>query len=169
MINALIGVVVGFLLAQFGASLRDFVRAKEAKSSILEELKSNLGILDQKREIVVKILADLQERRIRSGISVKFMTGSYDFNLYLAYSYLTPIQRDSLHIIYERARIADALMMGFETELLKHIEIKLVDNPYQMFYARMKEVLENFDVIEDLSKQYISGKPVDVLRRLQAK
>lgn len=161
-----LGVLLGFLLSQWGTSLRELLRGREAKRLISEELKSNLGILVQKREIVVKVLLELEAEKILPGESVKFMTNSYDLNLHLAYSHLTPTQRESLHVIYERAKQADSFLNRFESELLKHLDLKLIDNPYSMFAVRMKEILESFDVIENLSEKYIDGLPVDVFRRL---
>ena len=161
----LAAVCLGFLLSQFATTWRDIWKGRKAKRLISEELSSNLAILPQKREIIGQIIRELSRKKILPGESVPFMTTSYDLNLHLAYEYLKPLQRDSLHVIYERAKQSDAYLSRFESELLKHLDLKLIPNPYAMFVVRMREILETYRVIEDLSTKYISDMPVDVFRR----
>ena len=163
----LLGVVIGFLLSQFGTSWREFLKGKEAKRLIADELNANIGVIAQKRQIVNKIINSLDQKRILPGESVSFMTKSYEFNVHAAYPYLSSLQRDSLHVIYERVNQADSFLSRFESEILKHLDLKLVGDPYEMFSHRMNDILESMKVIEDLSKKYLSGNPVDVYYRFQ--
>jgi len=161
----LIGVFLGFLLSQFATTWRDLWKAREAVKLIKEEVKANLAVLPERRDVVVKVFVELEKKRVLPAQGVPFLTESYKYNLHLAYSTLSPIERDSLHVFYERLRLADSYLANFEAELLKHLDLKLIDDPYSMFAIRMKEILESFDVIETLGKEFLAGKPVDVFYR----
>ena len=164
-IVGLLGVLLGFLLGQFGTTWREISKGKEAKKLILEEMKSNLALLIQKRIIVLHIVDALANKKLLPGESVRFMTMAYDLNLHIAYPYLDSNQRDSLHVFYERVKQADSFLARYESELLKHLDLKLWANPFDVFELRMKEILESLRVVEDLGKKYVEGNPVDVFRR----
>jgi hypothetical protein len=151
----LIGVVLGFLLSQFATTWWELWKGKQAIKHIAEELQANLEVLPQRRDIVKKIKAALDQNEILPGQGVPFLTKAYEYNLHIAYPYLSPIQRDSLHVIYERLKHADIFLFAFESELIKHLDLKLMNNPFNVYSLRMDEILKSFSVIEGLGKNIL--------------
>jgi len=163
----LIGVILGFFLSQLATTWRERRKAKRAVKLIMEELRANLAVLPQRRDVVSKVKIELDRKKVRPGQGVPFLTRSYDYNIHLAYPVLSPIERDNLHVVYERLKFVDSFLSSFEADLMKHLERKLVDNPYALYSIRMEEILENFRVVEDLISKHLKGEPVDVFYRLR--
>jgi hypothetical protein len=162
----LLGVLLGFVLSQFATTLQDYWKAKKSKRLIREEIEANLALLPHKMDLVEQIIHELASKKVIPGDTVHFMSNSYELNLHLAYESLSPVQRDVLHVIYERLKLADVFLANFDSEIQKHLTSKLVKDPYAMFTIRMNEIKESFQINEDLMKSYLSDKPIDVFKRL---
>ena len=160
-----IGIILGFVLSQYAMSWREFWSRKRAKKLILEELSANLALIPQKIDLVNKIRTALIKKELLSGESVPFITRAYDRFVLDAFFQLSTIQRDSLHVIYERMKQVNSYLPRFESELLNHLNLKIVNDPFAMYITRMDEILNSLGIVERLIEKYLEGKPVDVFYR----
>jgi hypothetical protein len=97
----LLGVVIGFLLAEVSRWIRDFMRRRRVELALRDELDTNLHLVDQKKDIIRQMIQALDKQTILRGESVHSASIVYTTHIDLLSEFLKPLERDSLHIIYE--------------------------------------------------------------------
>lgn len=155
-------VLVGFLLGEGSAFLRHCLRIRRMKRVLLEEMKSVLAQIDQKKDIITKARALLESNRILPTRSVPIIAAGYAANITELYPYLTAQERNSLHVIYERLKTADDIMNTFDKDITDAIRDKVMDEPFKAFSNRLRDIDESYEVVKRLISAHQSGKPTDV-------
>jgi hypothetical protein len=159
---ALAGVVVGFCLGEGTRYARYRWEIHRNRRLVKEELKAVLAQLPQKREILSKAIASLKQKRTLSTQSVHLIATGYTAVVDQLYAHLTLHERNCLHVIYERLRVADAEMDEFENHFLELIRNEQVDDPWSSYVGRLEDHLRSLETVEELAKSYVTGKPIDV-------
>jgi hypothetical protein len=108
------------------------------------------------------MISSLSRGNVLPGLSVSALTTGYEQNISELYSHLSAKERSCLHVIYERLRVADDVASNVEERLLKLRNDPGVTNPFKVCSNALSEMLESYDVVEDLIRSYLSGKPTDV-------
>lgn len=158
----LTGVILGFLLGEGSRYARHRWEIKRNKQIIRTELQAVLSQLPSKRDILRQAIAHLKTHRFMPTASVHAVMTGYQSVLTDVYAHLSAHERNCLHIIYERLRVADELMDGLEDNFLRTVKDEIVDDPWSVFAGRVEELLESYDVVEQLARSYLAGKPIDV-------
>jgi len=158
----LIGVILGFLLGEGSRYLRYRLRIRNLKCIIRQELKSILVQIPQKEKIVTQIIVKLDEQQILPGVSVGIINTGYKQYIKELYEHLSFLQRNCLHIIYERLDVADKTLFSFEHDFVSVIREKIIDKPFEAYKGRFQDILESYDVVKNLIKGYLDGNPTDV-------
>ena len=159
---ALAGVVVGFCLAEGMRYVRYRWEIHRDRRLVKEELRAVLAQLPQKADILRKAIAKLQQKQVLPTMSVHALTTGYSSVLSALYPHLSLVERNCLHVIYERLRVMDEVMDSLERDFLAAVREKTVDNPWVVYADRLDDMLHSVGVVEELAKSYLSGKPVDV-------
>ena len=95
-------------------------------------------------------------------LSVRMVTTGYRSVLNEVYPHLTLVQRNCLHVIYERIRVADEMMDGFEESFAKTAKEKIIDDYWNVYIGRLDELLQSYSIVEVLARKFLANKPVDV-------
>ena len=95
-------------------------------------------------------------------LSVRFITTGYRAVLDDMYPHLSLKERNCLHVIYERLRLADEQMDTFEKNFISAMKDKIISDPVTVYVGRLQEFLDSLTVVEALARDYINNKPVDV-------
>jgi hypothetical protein len=82
-IIGLIGVVLGFCLSAGYAEWKSRQNRKEMKAGLLEELRANLQMVPQKRDIFEKIIANLNDG-IKDRGQIFYFDISFFIHIYLS-------------------------------------------------------------------------------------
>jgi phytoene/squalene synthetase len=98
-------------------------------------------------------------------ISVNTVTLGYYSVQESLYPHLKPIERNCLHIIFERLRVADEQMDGMEKAFMRAVKDKVLADPWSVFAGRCEELLASYDVVAELATSYLAGKPIDVFAK----
>lgn len=159
---ALAGVVVGFLLGEGSRYLRYRWEICRNNKIVRTELQTILSQMPQKRDILRQAIAHLKQQRFMPTLSVRSVVTGYYSVLDDLYPHLSLVERNCLHVIYERLRVADEQMDGFEESFVRAVKDKIIDDPWSAYAGRLEELLASFDVVEDLARAYIARKPIDV-------
>jgi hypothetical protein len=159
---ALVGVAAGFCLGEGSRYLRYRWEISHNKRLVREELRSVLSQLPQKVEILHQAIAKLRQKQFLPTLSVHLITTGYSSVLSQLYAHLSLIERNCLHIIYERLRVSDKVMDEFENDFLRAVKEKVVDDPWTAFIGRLEDLLHSLSIVEKLAKSYLAGKPIDV-------
>jgi len=159
---AFAGVAIGFFLGEGSRYLRYRVEIWRNKRLIRTELKSVLAQLPQKREILDQAISFMRQQRFLPMLSVSTVTVGYHSVQESLYPHLKPIERNCLHVIFERLRVADEQMNGMEEIFIRTVKEKVQADPWSTFIGRYEELLASYDVVAELAQSYLDGKPVDV-------
>ena len=162
-LGTLFGVLVGALLTPFVENLKGRYASKRSKNLIKEELRSNLAMIPQTRDILVKMKNALTKEQVLSGNSVSFPTVAFDEFFKLAFPKLNALERNSLHFIYEKLKITDKFMDEFEERFILENERNVIPDIFSKFLNDILEITANIDVIEKLIDKHLKNDPVDVL------
>lgn len=159
---ALAGVVVGFLLGEGSRYARYRWEIWRNKKIVWTELQTILSQLPQKRDILRQAIAHLKQQRFMPTLSVHSVVTGYHSVLDDLYPHLSLVERNCLHVLYERLRVADEQMEGFEESFINAVKDKIIDDPWSAYTGRLEELLQSFDVVEHLARAYIAKKTIDV-------
>ncbi len=162
LIKIISSIILGFLLGEGIRYLRYRSRIRRLKCIIKEELRSILAQIPQKRGVVNQIITKLENQRILPGVSVGIINTGYKQHITELYEHLSFLQRNCLHVIHEHLNLADKTLFSFEHELISAIQERIIKNPFETCKRRFQDILKSYDVVEDLIKGYLDGKPTDV-------
>lgn len=159
---ALAGVLLGFLLGEGARYARYRWEIGRNKRIIRTELQTILSQLPQKQDILRQAISHLKQQRFMPTLSVRSVTTGYHSVLDDVYPHLSLVERNCLHVIYERLRVADEQMDGLEENFVKAVKDKIIDNPWSTYAGRLEELLESLAVVNDLAHAYLAKTPVGV-------
>ena len=162
LVSVIVGVILGFVLSEVYRHRHYRSRIRNLKRMVKEELKSILAQIPWKKTIIREIIDNLDEQKVLSGVSVGIMNTGYKQHIAELYEHLSILQRNCLHVIYERLDIADKTLSSLEQNIKSAVREKIIDKPFQLYKSRLQEILHSYDVVEDLIKKYLNGKPTDV-------
>jgi len=159
---ALAGVLLGALLGEGCRYARYRWKVYRNKKLLRAELQTVQAQLPQKRDILQQAISQLKEQRFIPTLSCRIVAAGYYRVLEDLYPHLSLRERTCLHIIFERLRIADEQMDGFEDGFLNAVKDQLIDNPWGTYAGRLEELLKSYSDVEHLCASYLAGKPEDV-------
>ena len=159
---ALIGVVVGFLLGEGSRLGRYFWQIRRNKELVRSELRAVLAQIPQKRDILNQAIPALRQGHVLPMQSVRAVATGYQSVLEDLYPHLSDLERNCLHVIYERLRVADEFMDAFEENLTRIVREKTFPDPWSVHIGKIEEMLQSYAVVEELARSYLSGSPKDV-------
>ncbi len=160
---AVAGVVVGFALAEVSRLVRDLLRRRRRKRALRHELKSNLGLIPQKIDIIDQILAALKTGKVLPGACVPAMSKVFEeFGAELQ-PYLSEAERSCLHIIYGHLASVDRELHEFESRYITAVRDGVPSDPRHAFSLRLTNLRENCQTVQRLIGSYLEGRPEDVL------
>ena len=164
----LVGVLLGFFLGEGNRLIREECRIHKLKKVLKSELRSIRSQIESKEDILLQAIQECKTRRILPTISVRTVRTGYDAHiddLYIAYSGL---ERNCLHVIYERLRICDELMDAFDKNFQESLERGIVKEPWDVAINQLEELLQSYDVIDKLIQSFLEGTPKDVFPRMSS-
>ena len=158
----LIGVGIGFMLGEGSRYIRYRVEICRNKKLIIAELKSVLSQIPYKKDILTQAVAHLREGRFMPTTSVRSITTGYYSVLESLYPHLSLLERNCLHVIFERIRVVDDLMDSLEDSFTKAMKEKIIPDVPATYASRLEELIESLITVEYLSNSYISRVPINV-------
>ena len=145
--------------------LRYRVEIRRNKRLVRTELESVLAQIPQKLDILNHAIVHMKQQRFMPMVSVRTVALGYYSVQESLYPHLKPIERNCLHIIFERLRVADEQMDGMEEAFVRAVKDKILTDPWGVFAGRCQELLASYDVVAELSCSFLAGKPIDVFAK----
>ena len=156
------GVLIGFLLGEGARYARYRWEIWRNRRIIRTELQTILAQLPQKQDILRQAIEHFKQQRFMPTLSVRSVTTGYRAVLNDLYPHLTLIERNCLHVIYERLRVADEQMDGLEESFIRAVKDKIIGDPWATYTGRLEELVESYKVVDYLVRAYIANQSVDV-------
>ena len=158
----LAGVALGFAFGEGARYARYRLEIWRNKRIIVTELKTILSQLPQKKDILQQAIAKLKQHQFLPTLSVRSITTGYRAVIDDLYPHLSLVERNCLHVIYERLRVADEQMDGFQANFIEAVKEKVINDPWGAYVGRLEELLESYAVVDTLARSYIAKTPIDV-------
>jgi hypothetical protein len=162
-IIGLIGVVLGVCLVAGHEEWKSRRNRKILKEGLIEELRSNLQMVPQKRDIVNQIISQLNENELLPGSGARFIRVFYKTYFPSIFIDFSIKERNSFHILYEYFRIVDWLLENYSERILESMGTERINEYVRLYLAMMKDILILLNLTEKLITKHLEGKPEDVL------
>ncbi len=159
---SLIGVALGFALGEGSRWLRERLRVRRLKSAIRAELQAILAQIPDKEDILRQAIKALEKKTVLPMAAVRFTSTAYGSSIDDLYKHYSHVDRNALHVIYERLRVADSLTESFFEDFLRAIKDKIIDDPWKAYIVHLAEVAESYKVVRSLINSFLDGKAEDV-------
>jgi len=157
-----IGALLGFLFGEASHLLRQRYRIRRLKHLIREELKAIAAQMEQKKDIIRKIIKNLDEKNILDGRSVHMLSIGYKNHISDLYEHLTVKQRNCLHVIYERIVVMDDFMDSIKKEFVFDQKQNIYNDLYGGYKVILQDFLQSCSVVDGLIQSYLNNDPTDV-------
>lgn len=161
-IAGLVGVIIGFLLNELATNIRARKKLTNKKQAIHTELRSLKGQIPQLKNICSQAINELCSKALLPTLSVPALTGSYDAFGHEVLETLNQRERNCLHIIYGRLKVADKVLSELEQDFRLAMEQGVFNDTFKAFAEKLTEVHTSYDVINGLIDSYLAGNPTDV-------
>lgn len=162
-LGSLGGVVLGVFLGEGVQVIRYHLHISLYKRIIGQELESIKYQIDQKMDIVNKVMERLERRAsYMPARSVPIQTIAYDESIREIYGHLSNKQRNCLHVIYARLKVADDFMDSYEQSFISAVKDRVIDDPFQAYYDLFANIFESYQKVTELIESYLADEPVDV-------
>lgn len=109
----------------------------------------------------------LHTNQYLAGNSVRSINSGYNQYIAELYEHYSLIEKNCLHVIYERLRICDEILSDFEQCFLDALQRGVIKEPYKAYAERLQDIYDNYTVIEELIKSFLSGTPKDVFPKVE--
>ena len=156
-----VGVVLGFSLGEGVRLLREWRRKKRLLTALRCELQSIKAQLPQKTKILEEMKAALSRGKILPGESVRMIDIGYRQYVGELHPYLTLQQRNCLHVIYERLRVADRRMESFVGDFRAAIQEGVLDDPFRDYSYNLDDLIDSCGTVGKFIDSYLCGDPID--------
>ncbi|MDO9230051.1 MAG: hypothetical protein Q7U03_10855 [Syntrophales bacterium] len=162
---AIMGVILGFGLGELSRIIREWKRRRKLKKALLDELKMNDHLINQKKDNLGQIIEALKNKHILRAESVHAATTVYDTFFPEIIECLEPLYRDNIHIIYGHLKVNDSLMDGFYSSIVRDIQQGILKDPWKSYRNQIEDMTNSYSTAQSLIKAYLANKPQDVLYR----
>ena len=166
---SLIGVALGFSLGEGSRCVRKRLHIRKLKGAVRTELKAILAQIDDKEDILGQAIKALEKMGILPMAAVRFITTGYGSYIEDLYEHYSDIDRNCLHVIYERLRLADSLTESFFEDFQRAIKDKVLDDPWKAYIAHLGELAESYKVVRNLISSFLAGNAEDVFHITEKK
>ena len=164
-IAALIGVVLGIILTETSTVIKDIYKARKYNDALNDELSANLHQLKYKEDIANQMIAALKKGRFLPGWSVPFASTVYEHHFPSIINRLKPIERDNVRHIYGQLHILDEITKTMEGDFKEDTKTDVMKSTVEAYIGRVDDVLQNYQILNDLISKYLDKKPVDIYQR----
>ena len=158
----LIGVVVGFCLSEGTRLLREKCRIHKLKRVLKAELQAVKGQIRDKKDILLQAIQACENNRVLPMVSVRMVRTGYDVHINDLYETYSTLERNCLHVIYERLRISDEKMDSFHKDMEESFRAGVVEQPWDVAISQLSELSESYTVIDYLIQSFLDGDPENV-------
>jgi len=159
---SLLGVVLGFSLGEGARWVRERFRIRRLKRAVQNELRAILAQIEDKEDILRQAVQALQQNQVLPMVAVRAITLGYNSHIKDLYDHYLETERNCLHVIYERLRVADQHMESFHEDFQKALKDQLVNKPWEAYVGYLGDIIESYEVVRNLIRSFLNGQPDDV-------
>lgn len=161
---AIIGIVIGFLLAESSAIIKKYKEQKECKNALIDEIRFNQELTVNKISILHQAIDALKQRQFLSTQCVSYSTIEFDNLYHKALTKLNPLEKDNLRHFNNFFKKIDFILSTFDQEFKNDIDNCETRNmPMESIYdsaiIRLEEIKNSLKTNLNLTKALLQGSP----------
>lgn len=164
-LGTILGTLFGFALNESTRMFRDWREKRRLKTVLYDELETNLYQIEHKKDTIRRMLAALQNKEVLSGMSVPCATAIYDNHFASISKHLNGFERDNIQNIYSRLKLDNTFMNKFEQHFKSDVKGDVVADPWKTYQNKLSDILEDFEIAQELIKALLDKKPIDIYYR----
>ena len=169
---AILGVVVGFLLSEVSSIVKKHIERKDAKNTLLDEVRFNHKQTEHKIDILNQAIFALRSKKFLSTKCAKYSTTEFEKLYHIAIQKLSNLERDNLRHLNSLYLAIDNLLNGFDESFkndLDNIEVRenTLDSIYESEIIQLDNIRESLKISLTLSSGYLKGKPLPIFNEEQ--
>lgn len=159
---SLLGVVLGFALAEGAQWLRRYSLRIRLRESLVAELQSITRMVPSKVDILNQAERHFKAARVMPTQATRFSRDIYLRVIAEAPEILENWERDCLHIIYERLRVVDDAMDSMEEKFISMNSAYSSEQAISAAVGFIDDLKDALSQTSGLAQSVISGERVDV-------
>jgi hypothetical protein len=159
---SLLGVVLGFALAEGAQWLKCHRLRNRLRKSLVAELQSITRMVPSKVDVLNQAESHFKAARVMSTQATRFPSDIYSRVIDEAPEILENWERDCLHIIYESLRVVDESMDSMEERFISINSSYSSEQAISASVGSIGDLKEALSRTSELTKSVISGERVDV-------
>ena len=159
---SLLGVVLGFALAEGAQWLKRYRLRKRLRESLVAELQSITRMVPSKVDVLSQAKRHFKVSRVMPAQATRFPRDIYLRVIVEAPEILEKWERDCLHIIYERLRVVDDAMDSMEERFISMNSACSSEQAISAAVGSIDDLKYALSQTSELAQSVISGKRVDV-------
>ncbi|PKG54945.1 MULTISPECIES: hypothetical protein [Halomonadaceae] len=159
---SLLGVVLGFVLAESAQWLKRLKLRFRLRKSLVAELQSITRMVPSKLDVLSQAESHFKAERVMPTQSTHFPREIYSRVIIEAPEILKDWERDCLHIIHERLRVVDASMDSMEERFLSINSSYSGEQAISAAVGSINDLKEALSQTSELAQSVISGARIDV-------
>lgn len=75
---------------------------------------------------------------------------------------MSKLQRNCLHVIYEKLRVADDFLDNFKKNIIETIKERIVEQPFEAFTGHLEDIQGSYKAVSELIDSYLNKEVIDV-------
>jgi len=172
-ILALVGVVVGFLLSEISSVYKKHKERKDARTSILDEVRFNHHQTINKIEILDQAINALKQQRFLSTKCAKYSTTEFENLYHIALPKLSILERDNLRHLNSFYLTIDKILDEFDDSFKNdidsvHIRQNTLESVYKAAATQLEDIRNSLYASLKISSKLLEGNPLPIFNNKDA-
>ena len=162
-----IGLLLGFLLSEGSAFIREKVKVNRCVKSLRDEVRFNHHQTINKIDILGQVIEALKTQQFLSTQCASYSTIDFDINYAIATGALSKLEKDNLRHFNGFYKKIDQILSEFDAVFKSDIDNyetrkNTLDSVYQASVIQLENVSFSLEQSLKLSESFINGSPKEI-------
>jgi len=165
----ILGVIIGFSLAELTAIIKKRVERNDCKNALLDEVRFNQEQTKNKISILDQAIKTFKQKKFLSTQCAKYSTIEFDNLYHIAIPVLRPLEKDNFRHLNSFYKKIDSILGAFDQEFKSDIDNcktrqNTTDSIYDSAVAKLKDIRDSLALNLDLTGGLLSGCPKPIFK-----
>lgn len=160
----ILGVIIGFGLAELSAMIKKHNERKDCKNALMDEVRFNQEQTKNKISILDQAIDALKHKKFLSTQCATYSTIEFDNLYHVAIPVLQPLEKDNFRHLNSFYKKIDSILSVFDQEFKSDIdnsEIRqnTIDSTYESAAGKLRDIRDSLVKNLDLTSGLLNGFP----------
>jgi len=160
----ILGVIIGFGLAELSAIIKKHNERKDCKNALIDEVRFNQEQTKNKISILDQTIHDLKQKKLISTQCATYSTIEFDNLYHIAIPVLHPLEKDNFRHLNSFYKKIDSILGAFDQEFKNDIDNfemrqNTIDSIYESAAVKLGDIRDSLTMNLELTKSLLNGTP----------